>query len=85
MEIYKKSLEECYQCHYIYLENIIYRTFILIIIIKFIMKTIMHCAKLITSYYNKFKNSILIYYNNITYIDHNYALLTLVGLVLFML
>ena len=85
MEIYKNSLEECYKCHYIYLENIIYRILILIIITKFIMKTIMHCVKLITGYYNKFKNNILIYYNNITYIDHNYALLTLVGLVLFML
>ena len=95
--INKNLLENCYKyndnfCNdynYIYFENIIYRTVILIIIIKFIIKTITKFLKSICIYYDKIKTFIRIQYNNLKYnnfkyIDFEYVILILLGSVLFL-
>ncbi len=85
-----KILEDCYQYNYnqnrdynyIYLENIIYRTFIIAIIIKFIIKTVLKVLNLISVYFDKVKTNIIIYFNKLKTINLDYVILIILGFML---
>ena len=91
IKLMTKLLNNCYEYNYndntnynyIYLENIIYRIFTLIIIIKYIIKTTLIGFKLVSSYYNKIKTNISIYYDKLKYLDFDYVVLIILGLLLF--